>query len=810
MPRRGLRGQELRTSATTRETLLRRIAGPLLIAALAILFLGRALLTGDVMLPADYLLHFQPWQAEAGPVAEEHWNALVWDSVAQYYPWRAFAHDSLARGVIPLWNPYQFCGTPFVANSQSAVFYPPNLVFWVISPARAFGVSAALHLFLAGLFAYMFLRALGVGRFGGTFGGLTFAFCGFFAAWLQLPTVLSTALWLPLALFFAERYFATYRLRYVLGAGFAVGTALLAGHPQMSLYVLGMTAAYVIFRALTSSGAVRGRLGRGILAGAIAGALALLWGAVQLLPTAELLPMSHRATAASAQGYAAYLRFAMPWQHLVTLLLPEFLGNPIYGTYVGRGNFAEYAAYVGVVPLILAVLGVIWRRDKYAFFFAAVAAFALFVALGTPVNLLLFYGIPGFSSTGGPARMLFVYSAAMAFLAGMGADAAANALADSATARRFARHFALGAAAALLAAALFAGVLSAMFAVPLLGLLGAPAINIVVMLLVLAVTVASLWAASGRTGLGREAALALLLIASALELAAFGARYYRTAPLERVYPATELTAYLRRHVPVGRLMPLYQSWGLAKFPDAVLPPNSAMVYGLHDVQGYDSLYLARYRSVLAAVQGRDPSPPANGNMLLGSSADPSLLAALGVTHVLSQASFDIPGLALERSGEVNVYRVENSAPRAYVARSTVYASDIVGALAELSQASRGGAVLEMPPPQSVQEPRAAGSPNSVTVLRHDLNRVRLKVWHPGYVVLSDAYYPGWRARVDGEPAEIHIANGAFRAVRVAPGGHDVEMRFEPCSFRLGLFATLIAVAVGMAAAGMTLGVRRRP
>jgi len=811
-------------AASGAEPVGRRVARPLLMAALAVGFLGRALFTGDVLLPAGYLHHFAPWQS-AAPPPPEHWNALIWDAMAQYYPWRAYAHDALARGIIPLWNPFQFCGTPFVANSQSAVFYPPNLLFYLLPPARAFAIAAALHLWLAGLFTYLFLRALGRGRFGAALGGVAFAFSGFLAAWLQLPTVLDTAVWLPLALFCVARFFATRRPGYVVGLGLVTGTALLAGHPQMFLYVAGVTALYFAACAVTGAGAGRaspGRLGAALLAAAAAAALALLWGAVQLLPSAELLSFSHRATAASAQGYSAYLRFAMPWQQLITLVLPEFMGNPAYGTYWGRGNFAEYAAYVGALPLALAALALIWRRDRHTVFFAAVALLALLAALGTPISRLLFYAIPGFSSTGGPGRMLFIYSTAIAILAGSGADAAARALAEADRGRRFARHLAVAAIVMVVAAGALVLGIAASLHVPAPALLSAPAVNLLVALLSLCAGVGALWVASRRQS-GSAAALGVLLAASVFELFAFGMGYYRTAPPGSVYPPTELTAYLGDRDGAGRIMPLHQSWGLDDFPRAVLPPNAAMVYGLRDVQGYDSLYLARYRQVLARVEGRDPSPRANGNMLLGAPCDPALLAVLGVRYVLSETPLDVPGLTRERAGEVNLYRVQNSVPRAYMARSAVVASGLLGSLSQLGEAAGGGVVLETGEPlprvapldsardgpEPVEVPPTKEGMVAAMILRDGINRVRLDAPRAGYLVLSDAYYPGWRAWVEGKPAEICLANGAFRAVRVGPGEHEVEMRFAPTSFRLGLFASMIAAAVGMAGVGASLGGRRR-
>jgi hypothetical protein len=233
-----------------------------------------------------------------------------------------------------------------------------------------------------------------------------------------------------------------------------------------------------------------------------------------------------------------------------------------------------------------------------------------------------------------------------------------------------------------------------------------------------------------------------------------------------------------------------------------------MVYGLRDVQGYDSLYLARYRQVLARVEGRDPSPRANGNMLLGAPCDPALLAVLGVRYVLSETPLDVGGLTRERAGEVNLYRVQNFVPRAYMAGSAVVAGDLLGSLSQLGEAAGGGVVLETGQPLPRVPPTGEGMVAAM-IVRDGINRVRLNAPRAGYLVLSDAYYPGWRAWVEGKPAEVYLANGAFRAVRVGPGEREVEMRFAPTSFRLGLFASMIAAAAGMAGVGAGLGGRRR-
>ena len=123
------------------------------LALLALLLLLPALPPGRCLLAGDYALHMQPWASELPNYSAQPtpgFNSLLWDSMAQYYPWRAFAHRSFAAGALPLWNPHSLCGAPFLANFQSALFYPLNLPFWLFDPARVFGWMALFHLVLAG------------------------------------------------------------------------------------------------------------------------------------------------------------------------------------------------------------------------------------------------------------------------------------------------------------------------------------------------------------------------------------------------------------------------------------------------------------------------------------------------------------------------------------------------------------------------------------------------------------------------------------------------------------------------------------
>jgi hypothetical protein len=672
-------------------------------------------------LPADLLAQFEPWRSGSNLAPPQaHWDPLAWDGIAQYYPWRHFYARSLRAGLLPLWNPHQFCGTPFLANMQSAVFYPFTLLFLVLPVSTAFAWSAALHLLLAGWFAYLLLRALGAGRFGSVLGGSVFALNGYFAAWMHLPTVLDTACWLPLVLLLLEKFLRRGQARFALGAGLALALSFLAGHPQVFLYVALAAVVYLLARGLGLGWRRLLRVGGGL---ALIAVVLLPLVSVQLLPTLELMRHSHRAPAAGLQGYAAYLRWTMPPSQLVTLLLPGYFGYPKDGSYQRELPFAEYSIYCGLLPLLFALLA-LTRRERLPWGFALAAALCLLAALGTGVNYPLFFLVPGIARSGGPARILVLFGLLVGLLAGLGAD-----------------HF---------------------------GRL----------------------AVAGQKRAATRLAQVALLVLVALPLIRHSYRLIHFSRPEWVYPPVPALEALAGKP--GRVLGLYSHWNLvypaeSRFPDAILPPNAATVYGLYDVLGYDSLYLASYRAALGEAEGRDPSPPANGNLLLAR-ADyrPGMLAAFAVGPVLSSQSLPRPGLRLVSSDGIKVYENRQPAARAWLEPTP----------AEHAPIGRT--------PLAVSDV----SPNRVRVsLSLPGERASLPLPAPGRLLLLDAFYPGWRARVDGLPRAIEPA-GAFRALSLPAGARQVEMSYQPASFRVGLFLSLLGALGLCAAAGFLLSFAR--
>lgn len=333
------------------------------------------------------------------------------DLFAYFYPYREYAAQVIRAGHLPLWNPYLFLGVPFLANIQSAVLYPLNLLFLWLPAPKMVAYSIVLHIFLAGVFTYLLARrALKMSPWGALVAAVVFALSGFLGAQGEHVNQLSVFAWLPLLLLLFHEAYTQQSMIYGLFASLVVGLQFLAGHAQASFMNLSALGCYAIYLSLKRGG------GRRTLP--IWGGLGLFMGvtllgiglaAAQLLPTLELSRLSLRG---GGLTYRQAVSFSLRPTTLPLSLLPSFDYSP----------FSEYIAYVGITPILLASLALL-RKRKGAFF-GALALLGLFLALGlyNPFYYLLYRLVPGFSLFRVPARWLFLYTFGLAILAGLGME----------------------------------------------------------------------------------------------------------------------------------------------------------------------------------------------------------------------------------------------------------------------------------------------------------------------------------------------------------------------------------------------------
>jgi hypothetical protein len=394
------------------------------------------------------------------------------DVFTYFYPYKAYVAEAVRQGRLPLWNPYLFMGVPFLANAQTALFYPPNLPLYWLSVPKMVSWSIVLHVFLAGFFAYLYARlSLGLGRWGAWLAAVVFALSGFVGAQVEHVNQLNCSVWLPLIFLLfdlargkplgwlviihpslpgrgrgrvdfakptriavhssrsglqASTPTPTLPLRggggqqlgwlYVLLAGLVVGLQFTAGHTQSSYITLFALGIYAIFPSLCNRWKRKGlwaETGRGLLIYLLIVIIGLALAAVQLLPTWELSRLSVRGGGLSYREAAS---FSLKPRLLLLSLLPTFGGEEV---------FSEYVAYLGIVALALALVGALFqRRNPARPFLVFLTALGLFLGLGAynPFYFVLYKLVPGFDLFRAPARWLYLYTFGGAMLAGLGAD----------------------------------------------------------------------------------------------------------------------------------------------------------------------------------------------------------------------------------------------------------------------------------------------------------------------------------------------------------------------------------------------------
>ena len=734
----------------------------LILALLVWLFLSPVLTGGRVWLPTRLLFQVYPYRALTTETPPP-WNPLMWDGAAQFGVWRLYTAQMWSQGWLPLWNPHQGMGYPLYANSQSAIFYPPNALFvWLRE--RAFGWLAALHLWWAGMGAWLLLRRqVGVEFAAALVGAIAFAFSLWMVSWQYLPSVPATASWLPWVVLTTARWSVQPDVRRATWWGTAMGLCLLAGHLQIAFYVLGAGLLLAIYGILmririTKTSASFSRTAgskTGTWASALlAFALALALSAPQVLPAVEMSRLSHRRAPATMEGYSAYVGSAMPLAHLITLFLPDFFGHPgvartdapDVSTYWGKGNYAEFACFVGIPVLLLAVVGAWGYRSFWRVYALLMAILAMLLALGTPLNALLYFGVPGFSGTGSPARVLLLWAFGMALLAAMGADRLVSA-------SRKEWLWAGGVLAGLLAVSLLAArttTVQALGEEAFSELLGAQ-----MPMLVQGIALAMMGAGAvviGSTRQWNQQLMQGILTACVLgSLWLAGAGYNPTAPPQSVYPTAPLLEQAQ-NLTEGkwRVFAVQSSWSLYRAPQAILPPNLATAAGLYDLQVYDSLMPLRAKQWLDGLNGRDSAPVENGNMALGWRAPAGRLAEAGVKAVLSVQPLAEAGLRLlTQSAEGYLYEVVG-------ARSWVRTEDGRECLFLWQGCNRLQITL----------------PEAATGLH-----------------VMQTFYPGWKVEPSGV---IEPLDDAFQRVRLPAGVQVITLRFAPDLLKVCLYVALVA------------------
>jgi Bacterial membrane protein YfhO len=810
-----------------------KLAAAILYALIAIVFVGPALLPGKTLSNSDITWFEPPWIGVKPAGLEMPSNPELGDAPGQLQPFLRYTTARLPD--IPLWNPHISGGRPFLANAQSAIFSPYSIPAYLLPFWTALSWIGVLKLWVSAFGMFLLGRALGM-RFGGALvAGIVFAFSLWMVTWLSYPHM-SVWSWIPWMLLLTERLIRRPDLLSAAGLSAVLAVQFLGGHPESSFHALVAMVAFFVLRLVvarrdTAPGAPA--IARSVLAfgGAAVGGVAL--AAVTIIPFAELLWES--ADLHDRQGDAVDHQPILR-DFALGIFLPDYWGR---ATATPLKLFVlDRALYVGALPLMLAAAALMIRPTFERVSVALFGGLWLAVLFGIAPFLQIVTRLPIFSS-GHNSRLSVLFVLPLALLAGWGLDE----LTTGRTARRR-RRLVLAVGAALLAT-------------PAIFVIGTErtTLNVVGQALDVAwgfatppgavinetggrdcldpcieagnvIRLASLigWLTlagaallligvrlRGRLGANLFVAIAALLVCIDLFHAGIG---YNPA-IDREYasqPATGAIRYLERR-------------GLARFvsmediPQNVIP----LRFGLYEARGYDLPIMRRFDRFWRSQISPESASVAKGLLdipLTVREVTPRALRALrllGVTDLLQPPTAPVlraSGLRLAYEGpDARVYRIAEALPRAFIVPTQRPVGDDDEALDAITRADfdprRIAVTEERLPGLATPREQPGRTPGSARIEVYEPERVvvRARASVPGLVVLGDNHFPGWKAEVDGRPATITRVDYLFRGVRVGPGTHTIEFRYEPLSWTIGWIISIVSLVALLLAVG--IGRRRR-
>lgn len=752
------------------------------------------------------------------------------------YAFRDFAAQSLKSGHgFPLWNPFIEGGLPYVAAMHGDIFYPTFLLRMALPTDAAMTWEFVIHLFLCGLFTFLFLRAWRFGFYASLIGGIAYMLGGSIAGYASPghDGKLFVSTMLPAALLLLTRGVRDGKAWAWGGLTVVVGLAVLSPHPQLLQYMLLTSGAFALYIAFAEHPGI-GRLPRGVAArrlGLAAGAVVLggLIGAIQYLPVIEYTPWSPRA---GGHDYATATSYSFPIEETLNMYWPQFSG--ILSSYWGRNSIHLHSDYFGVVVLMLfgAAFGQLARSTQRSFrtFWIVTGAIALLWAYGgfTPFFHVILAIVPGTKYFRAPSTIIYVAAFSMAVLASIGTERL--------LARRVTTRYAIGwvIGAAVFGLLMSVGGYTALVNAVANSLAGnfppeahAQVTDFVTSraqpntssaiagvwrsFLFVGVAAALMWAYLGDRIKARPAVIALAAVL-AIDLWTIERLYWifsePAAKLFATDPAIEaIKSDIAKTGEPGRV--IAESGSSAVVPtDPAFIGDGLMTHGLRINGGYHGNELGIYKQLLELDSGRvelSPSFWRHENIQYMYTGADEAFAAQASAQLKLPTFTKLAGPVRNAAGSmVYAYKLPVLSPFSWVASAIVKAPQDQAlatvldarfeptrvAIADTSARDIHDVQLQTLPPPAASRPR---------VISYAPGAIDFSLDQPAgpgqALVVSENYFPGWSATVDGKSAPVGRMNYNLIGVALPAGARAIQLRFDDAAYEKGKRVTIVALVL---------------
>jgi len=709
------------------------------------------------------------------------------DIESQYFPMRHFQHKMASAGKIFMWNPFIFSGTPYLADIQTALFYPVNWIYFLFNPARGIVYYILIHYFLAGFFTFLFLRKLDFERFACLAGAVFYAFSGFMVLHTIHLNIIAGYALIPLALLSVHDLTRKNNLISSSLLGLVLGVNILAGAPQMSLFTYIIVFFYFIGQLSLKDLFQRSQI-RLVGFFVLAVIVSVLLSSIQLVPTFEFYRHTFRG---ESINFTDATSGSLALKDMLLFVAPDYMGHPLATkSFSGHTYYWEECFYVGIFPIILTFIGIFitpLREKRRLWIFLLIGALGFLLALGknTPIYLLCYKFIPFFKSFRAPIRFLLFPLISMTYFITLAIDQLPD---------------------------IYTGIDKKLKNITLVVLSVMTVITIALLLLLLKIPnipsrtgfvffmitgfagiliiLLSLYGAL-RGNTVRLIAIALLAVSAF----SFGLTWNPTAPGDYYEKRTAVFAPLKNKFPPARV----HYYPPLEFKDTLNLPSTE---NLSNIVGYNPLVLSRYLEFLIYSDFKIPidnklkrSLARNGNIFGIQKIDNKMIELLNLT-----INFRVFNVKRNLAGEAKP--IPERLPRAFIASGYRVIKDKMKTLETLRSPDFDYRKEILLPEEPVlkgfnQPPRGDSitSPDDrgIQFIEYTPDRIKIHVNSAKscWLFLSEIYYPGWKANVDGKERGVFRANHTFRAIPLKPGEREVELYFKPDSVKIGALISVV-------------------
>ncbi|MFA5293551.1 MAG: hypothetical protein WC496_11020 [Phycisphaerae bacterium] len=726
-------------------------------------------------------------------------SCLGGDLAREVIDWRSFGFNQLRQGNLALWNPHVFSGIPFFGGFQSALLYPPNFLFMILPLALAVNINIVLHIFLAGLFMFLWARHRGLKPQACFFSALLLMFCGpyFMHIYPGHISNLCAMTWVPLVFLSIDGICDKRTLNWAILGVAAVSMLILAGHPQYVFYTAVASAIYCGLSLLNQPQRIR-----------VLSLFALMGVGVGLIVSVQLLTgMEESAYTVRGRGgmeLELAALFSFPPENLITLISPNFLGSLSGNTYWGRAYLWEMSLFFSVTGLVLAVYGQVYAPARHRNFCMTLIIILFILAIGshTPLFGLLYKIVPGFNKFRGNSKFTFQMMVFAVMLAGIGLHRLIT------LNNKPSWKWIIGIASVALILIIAAGTIAG--SIPEFGIDGwwhdfmkfiqsaavkfkesyadpASYDNIGVVRFAAFRASSSLLAAAGL----------LLLLAGlfalkrrwnyavyALILLALGELVVFALPLRPTFDLASQKMPQRFEEIISALPGDFRILN-------TLDDNGAMMDGRFDIWGDDPGVLRRYAEFMAFSQGLDPNM---ATQYVKFSRKHRFFSLLRLRYII-----------LHENGQPQLVTLsEPVLPRLLLVRDFQVAKDrdSIFRLLDSPEFDPNRTVVLESPPQPLPQPSENQGTAKIVDESTDYLTIEADIDSPAILLVTDAYHPNWKVKAlsgsSQSKYELLPADYVLRAVPLNKGTHRFRMEYRPKIFTAGMWISVVSLTAYLA------------